>query len=398
MKRFLTALLCGALLLQPVLIKAAPEAGTEAGAEEPHTAGPEVSSPSAFLAEASTGKVIYEKNADEKRPPASVTKIMTLLLIFDALSEGKISLADQVTVSEYAASMGGSQVFLEPGEVQTVDTMIKCIAVASANDACVAMAEHVWGSEEEFVRHMNERAAGLGMESTSFVNCNGLDADGHLTTARDIAAMSRELILTYPQIRDYASIWMEDITHTTAKGSSTFTLANTNKLIRQYAYATGLKTGSTDDAGFCVSATAKKNNMEMIAVVMGAETSKERFKDAVTLLDYGFGRTVKYVDEGIQALDPVDVEGGRERQVPVRQKEPFQYVDTDGADLAAIEKKYETEEKLKAPVKTGDFAGSVVYFLDGTEIGKVDIVAAKEVPKASYLNCLEQTLELFFPA
>ena len=296
MKRFLTALLCGALLLQPALLKAAPEADTEAGTEESHTAEPEVGSPSAFLVEASTGKVIYEKNADEKRPPASVTKIMTLLLIFDALSEGKISLTDQVTVSEYAASMGGSQVFLEPGEVQTVDTMIKCIAVASANDACVAMAEHLWGSEEEFVGHMNERAAGLGMENTSFVKCNGLDADGHLTTARDIAAMSRELILTYPQIRDYACIWMEDITHTTAKGSSTFTLANTNKLIRQYAYATGLKTGSTDDAGFCVSATAKKNNMEMIAVVMGAETSKERFKDAVTLLDYGFGRAVKYVD------------------------------------------------------------------------------------------------------
>lgn len=395
MKKLLTVLLCAVLSLQSVSVKAAPEDGQE---EASGTSGPEVGSPSAFLEEASTGKVVYEKNADEKRPPASVTKIMTLLLVFDALAEGKIALSDEVTVSEYAASMGGSQVFLEPGEVQSVDTMIKCIAVASANDACVALAEYVWGSEEEFVKHMNERAAGLGMENTSFVNCNGLDAPGHLTTARDIAAMSRELILTYPQIRDYVCIWMEDITHNTAKGSSNFTLANTNKLIRQYAYATGLKTGSTDDAGFCVSATAQKNKMEMIAVVMGAETSKERFKDAVTLLDYGFGRCVKYTDEGIETLDPVDVQGGTKRQAEVKQKEPFEYVDTDGADLTDIEKKYFPAKKLKAPVNAGDKAGSVVYSLDGSEIGSVDIVAAEHVPRATYVSTLEQTLELFFPA
>lgn len=403
MKRFLTALLCGALLLQPALLRAAPQAGQEEtgqeeSGQEEAGAGPQVGSPSAFLMEASTGKSVYEKNADERRPPASVTKIMTLLLIFDALAEGKIALEDQVTVSEYAASMGGSQVFLEPGEVQTVDTLIQCIAVASANDACVAMAEHIWGSEEEFVKHMNERAAGLGMENTSFVNCNGLDAEGHLTTARDIGTMSRELILTYPQIRDYACIWMEDITHTTAKGSSTFTLANTNKLIRQYAYATGLKTGSTDDAGFCVSATAEKNQMEMIAVVMGAETSKDRFRDAVTLLDYGFGKCVKYVDEGIQSLEPVKVQGGQKRLAAVSQKEPFQYVDTEGADLTAIEREYQPQEKLTAPVKAGDKAGSVVYTLDGAEIGRADIVAVEDVPKATYQSSLEQTLELFFPA
>ncbi len=210
----------------------------------------DVSAPSAILMEASTGQVIYEKDADNQRPPASVTKVMTLLLIFDALEQGKIKLEDEVTTSEYAASMGGSQVFLEPGEVQTVDTMIKCISVASANDACVAMAELIAGTEEEFVAQMNQRAKELGMEHTQFKNCNGLDTDGHVTTARDIALMSRELITTYPQIRDYCTIWMENITHTTKKGTTEFGLTNTNKLIRHYENATGLKTGSTSKAKF----------------------------------------------------------------------------------------------------------------------------------------------------
>lgn len=359
-------------------------------------AGPDVKAPSAFVVEASTGKVVYEKNADEKRPPASVTKVMTLLLIFDALEEGKISLTDEVTVSEYAASMGGSQVFLEPGEIQTVDTLIKCIAVASANDACVAMAEYVWGSEEEFVKKMNQRADGLGMSGTTFVNCNGLDAEGHVTTARDIASMSRELILRYPQIHDYAGIWMEDITHNTARGSSTFTLANTNKLIRQYAYATGLKTGSTDEAGFCISATAKKNQMEMIAVVMGAGTSKERFQDAVSLLDYGLGCCVKYIDEGKESLSPVKVKGGTKQEVSVEQEETFQYVDTEGSDLSKIKKNYKPEVCLEAPVTKGDKAGKVIYTLNGKKIGTVDLVAAENVKKASCLDLLEQIMKLFF--
>ena len=261
--------------------------GENAGENEEDVRGEsglEISAPSAILMEASTGQVVYEKNPDEERPPASVTKIMTLLLIFDALKTGQISLEDTVTTSEYAASMGGSQVFLEPGETQTVDTLIKCIAVASANDACVAMAEHIAGSEEEFVNKMNERAKELGMDHTHFVNCNGLDADGHLTTARDISLMSRELIRLYPQIRDYAMIWMENITHTTKKGSSEFGLTNTNKLVRHYEYTTGLKTGSTSQAGFCISATAEKNGMELIAVIMAAETSRDRTKDAIAFI------------------------------------------------------------------------------------------------------------------
>ena len=254
--------------------------------------------------EASGGQVLLEKNADEKKPPASVTKVMTLLLIFDALADGTITPDTEVTTSEYAASMGGSQVFLEAGEKQTVDTMIKCIAVASANDACVAMAEKIAGSEPAFVEKMNQRSAGLGMTNTHFVNCNGLDTEGHLTTARDIALMSRELITKYPQIEDYSTIWMENITHRTKQGEKEFGLSNTNKLLRQYQGATGLKTGSTSKAGFCLSATAERNHISLIAVVMACQSAKERVKDCASLLDYGFSLCKVYTDKQPPALFP----------------------------------------------------------------------------------------------
>ena len=354
--------------------------------------GVEVAAPSVILMEASTGTVIYEKDADTARPPASVTKVMTMLLIFDALEEGSISLEDEVTTSEYAASMGGSQVFLEPGETQTVDTMLKCIAVASANDACVAMSEYICGSEEEFVRRMNERAKGLGMENTNFVNCNGLDVEGHVTSARDIALMSRELISQYPQVHDYSMIWMENITHTTKKGTSEFGLTNTNKLVRQYEYATGLKTGSTGDAKFCVSATGEKNGIELIAVVMAAENSKERFADAVKLLNYGFGRCQLYTDEETEGIKPVKVEGGVEETVSVQRKEAFSYLDTEGADLNNIEKKIEMKKKIKAPLKKGDTVGHIIYSLDGNEIGRSELIAGKSVKKAGFLDFLKKVL------
>ncbi len=349
----------------------------------------EVSAPSVILMETSTGTVIYEKDADTARPPASVTKIMTMLLIFDALEAGQIGLEDQVTVSEYAASMGGSQVFLEPGEVQTVDTMLKCIAVASANDACVAMAEYICGNEEEFVNRMNERAAGLGMENTHFVNCNGLDAEGHIISARDIALMSRELITKYPQIHDYSMIWMENITHTTKKGTSEFGLTNTNKLVRQYEYATGLKTGSTGDAKFCVSATAEKNGIELIAVVMAAENSKERFADAVKLLNYGFGRCQLYKDDSSDGLQPAKVENGVEDTVDVRRAESFSYLNTDGANINGIERSIEMNQKIKAPVREGDIVGNIIYTLDNTEIGRTAVVAAENLKEASFLDYLQ---------
>lgn len=353
----------------------------------------EMNAPSGILMEVSTGTVIFEKDADTARPPASVTKVMTMLLIFDALAEGTIHLEDQVTTSEHAASMGGSQVFLEPGETQTVDTLLKCIAVASANDACVAMAEYICGSEEEFVRKMNERAQELGMENTNFVNCNGLDADGHVTSARDIALMSRELISKYPQVHDYSMIWMENITHTTNKGTSEFGLTNTNKLVRQYEYATGLKTGSTGDAKFCVSATGEKNGIELIAVVMAAETSKERFADAVKLLNYGFGKCQLYTDDASDGIKPVPVDGGTQEMVPVERSGAFSYLDTQGSSFNGIEKSIEMEETIHAPVSKGDTLGYLVYTLDGSEIGRTELIAAEAVERAGFVDYLQKVLQ-----
>lgn len=364
--------------------------------EEQQTSGPEITSPSAILMEAAGGNVIWEKDADTRRAPASVTKVMTLLLIFDALEEGKIALEDDVQTSEYAASMGGSQVFLEPGETQTVDTLIKCIAVASANDACVAMAEYISGSEEAFVEQMNQRAEGLGMMNTHFVNCNGLDTDGHETTARDIALMSRELISHYPRIHEYSMIWMDTITHTTRKGTSEFGLTNTNKLTRQYAYATGLKTGSTGNAGFCVSATAEKDGVELIAVIMGADNSKDRFQDAVKLLDYGFGKCTFYVDDEVKNVAEVPVAGGIQEEVPAHMVGEFCYVDTTGADLSQMRRKAEVKKGLQAPVGKGDPAGEMVYYLNGKEIGRQKLVVSENVERMRYTDALERTMDRFF--
>lgn len=354
-----------------------------------------VSAPSVVLMEASTGQVIYEKEAHTSLHPASITKIMTMILIFDALEEGKISLEDTVTVSEYAASMGGSQVFLEPGETQTVDTMLKCISVASANDACVAMAEHIWGSEQEFVAQMNQRAKGLGMEDTTFVNCCGLDVDGHMTTAYDVALMSRELISKYPQIHNYCTIWMENITHVTRRGSSEFGLTNTNKLIRQYPYATGLKTGSTSQAKYCVSATAEKDGMKLIAVIMAAPDHKVRFQDATTLLNYGFGKCQVYKDENKDTLPSLTIQGGVEDSSPLAYESGFTYLDVTGSDLSAITKELDLPDSVDAPVKKGEPAGKAIYKLNGKEIGSVSILYEKDVQKALFKDYFLKILEEF---
>ena len=355
-----------------------------------------VTAPSVLLMEASSGKVLFEKDADTKRPPASVTKVMTILLIYDALSEGKIHKEDVVTVSEYAASMGGSQVFLEAGEEQTVDTLLKCIIVSSANDACVAMAELIAGTEEAFVQQMNERAKGLGMKNTVFKNCNGLDADGHVTTARDIALMSRELITKYPDVYEYTKIWMDTIIHKTKKGESEFGLSNTNKLIRQYSYATGLKTGSTGEAKFCLSATAQKDGIDLIAVIMAAPDVKARFADAQTLLDYGFSVCRKYEDRDWESLKKaVKVKRGETDQVEAVQEQGFSYVDVSGTDLSGIEKKVLPDNSLEAPVKKGQKAGKVQYLLGGKTIGEVDLVTTEEVPAMSLKKAIEDVLDSF---
>lgn len=370
----------------------AEETATTPGTEQTSDTAVEVTAPSAILMEMTTGTVLYEKDADTARPPASVTKVMTMLLIFDALAEGKIQLEDKVTTSEYASSMGGSQVFLETGEKQTVETLLKCISITSANDACVAMAEYISGNEEEFVRQMNLRAEGLGMKHTHFVNCNGLDAEGHETSARDIALMSRELLLKYPEIHNYCTIWMENITHTTSKGSSEFGLTNTNKLIRQYEYATGLKTGSTGKAKFCVSATAEKNGVSLIAVIMGAEDSKARFKDAVTLLNYGFGKCQMYTDENMPSLDPISVTGGIQESISLEYEKKFTYLDTTGANLNAVTSRLQIPDKVNAPVKKGDTVGQRIYYLDEKEIGSVNLLAEETVKKAGFFDYLRKAL------
>ncbi len=360
-----------------------------------HQVAAEVAAPHALLMEVSTGTVLMGKAEDERLHPASVTKIMTLLLILEAVEDGKIALSDTVSVSEHAASMGGSQVYLEPFEQQTVETMIKCIAVASANDACVAMAEYISGSEGDFVKRMNERAAELGMTNTHFVNCCGLDDNEHLTTARDVALMSRELLLNHPQIHQYCTIWMENIVHTTARGSFEFGLSNTNKLIKQYEYATGLKTGYTSVAGFCVSASAKKDDIELIAVIMGGADSKSRFQDAITLLNSGFACCSLYKDENRVALTDLPVTGGVEDHVSLKYAGDFSYVSTDGSNLSDMKRSLELPESLPAPVEEGSTIGRVAYILNGREIGESPILAAGSVEKAGYGDYIQKTFHIF---
>lgn len=342
-------------------------------------------SPSMILMEPSTGQVIYEKNADERRSPASITKIMTLLVIFDELADGTITLEDEVVTSAYAKSMGGSQVFLEEGEKQTVDTLIKCIAVASGNDACVAMAEKIAGSEAEFVNKMNERASSMGLENTHFCDCSGLsDSDDHYTTARDVALMSKELITKYPQVHEYSTIWMEDITHVTKKGSESFTLSSTNKLLKQYPYTTGLKTGSTDKAKYCLSATAKYNDMELVAVVMGAPDPTARFGEAQLLLEYGFANCSLYKDDAEIARSTVPVTGAIQKEAAIGADGSFTYLNTTGADVSSITKKAQLPETVEAPVVKGTRVGEIVYYLGNEKIGSVGIVFTEDIEKATF--------------
>ena len=343
---------------------------------------------SAILMEASTKSVIYEKAPDERRSPASITKIMTAILIFDAIEAGKISLEDEVVTSAYAKSMGGSQVYLEEGEKQTVDTLIKCIMVSSGNDASVAMAEYIAGSESSFVQMMNERAASLGMENTHFEDCCGLtDSDNHYTTARDIALMAQELITRYPQIKSYTTIWMENITHVTMQGSKEFGLANTNKLLKQYPYTTGLKTGSTNKAKYCVCATANKDGVELIAVIMGCPNYKDRFTEAQSLLQFGYTTCKLYQDENPPELMPILVKGGIDKQVPAVYKEKFSWLFVSGEDFSNMEKILTTNE-LTAPIEKGEQIGTVTYRLNGKELGSIGIYAEESVREAKFFDYL----------
>lgn len=358
----------------------------------------QISAPSAVLMEASTGQIIYEKGADDKRSPASVTKVMTLILIFDALAEGKIQLSDEVVTSAHAKSMGGSQVFLEEGETQTVETLIKCIVIASGNDASVAMAEYISGTEEAFVQQMNKRAEGLGMTGTHFVDCCGLTEDpSHVTTARDIALMSRELINQYPQIHNYSTIWMENITHVTKQGTKEFGLSNTNKLLRMATnfQVTGLKTGSTSLAKYCLSATAEKDGVRLIASIMAAPDFKARFSDAQTLLNYGYANCKLYEDKEGITLPEIPVEGGIKSGAGLALDGTFSYLSLKGEDLSSVEKKLVLSESLPAPVEPGQKAGVLEYLLNGEKIGAVDVVTAEAVREAQYGDYLKWMIKIW---
>ncbi len=356
----------------------------------------EVLSPSAILMEASTGTVIYEKNADEMRSPASITKIMTLLLTMEALEDGRVNLNDKVIVSEHASSMGGSQVFLAEGEEQTLDTLLKCIAVSSGNDASVAVAEHIYGSEEAFVQKMNEKAKELKMEHTHFEDCCGLsNSDLHYSSARDVAIMSRELIVNHPEIFNYTQIWMEDITHVTRKNTSTFTLTSTNKLLKQYPYTTGLKTGSTGKAKYCFSATASKDGMDLIAVIMGAPEPKIRFKEAQELLTYGFSTCHIYKDDNHDVLPCIPVKKGNEDEIEIIYQSRFQYLDTTGRLSGKLKKEINIPEEMKAPVMKGEVVGQAIYYLENNEVGRVPIVAVNQVEKADFICSFRKFLHEF---
>lgn len=362
----------------------------------------DITAQSAVLIENSSGRILYEKEKDKELIPASITKIMTLLLIFEALEKGQIHLEDSVSVSEYAASMGGSQVFLEPGETQTVDTMIKCISVASANDAAVAMAEYVAGSEQAFVDQMNQKAKDLGMKHTHFMNCNGLDdsiESGHYSSAYDVALMSRALISGYPQISHYSTIWMDEITHSTKKGDTQFGLTNTNKLIRTYQGITGLKTGSTSKAKYCLSATASRAAVSLTAVVMAAPDPKIRFNQAASLLDYGFANCTGFEDQTTALkLPAIPVKNGvSETVIPYISKD-FSYTLCKGESGDQIKRRIEYKKKLTAPIRKGDMVGRVVYTMNDQTLEEIPIYAVKKVPKAAYTDCLEKLMKRWLVA
>lgn len=351
------------------------ETGQQNDSEEKKATLQMLDAKSAILMEQSTKKVLYEHMPDEKCKIASVTKTMTMLLIMEAIESGKIKYTDMVTTSDYAASMGGSQVFLEPGEEMTVDDMLKAICVSSGNDAAVAMAEHIGGSEEAFVEMMNKRAEELGAKNTHFINCNGLDeTDEHYSSARDVALISCEL-LKHKDIEKYTTIWMDTLR------DGKFGLSNTNKLIRFYKGANGIKTGSTSIAKYCLSASAKRDDMQLVAVVLGAPSTQERFSGATKLLDFGFANySVADGKTLAGGIDRIKVVGGEEDFVEAEVKDSGNIVVKKG-EKDKIKAEKTIEEKIKAPVKAGTKVGELKIILDGKEIGKKDIVAKNDVEK-----------------
>lgn len=370
MKRFLTAL-CAAMMLT-----------VSAGALE-------VSAPSAVLMEKETGTALYEKDAHAKLAPASVTKVMTLLLTMEAIDAGRLSYDTVITASAHACSMGGSQIWLEENEQMTVDDMLKAVCVVSANDCAVALAEAVAGSEEAFVEKMNQRAAELGMNDTTFKNATGLPAEGHVTSAWDIALMSRELILNHPDIRNYTTIWMDSL----RDGKSE--LVNTNKLIRFYEGATGLKTGSTDSALYCLSGTAERDGMELISVIMKAPTSAQRFDDAKTLLSYGFSTYALETIVPQEALPPIPVELGTQATVQPVLGEGTALL-LEKAKAGQLSQSVELAESAAAPVARGDTLGTLTVTAGEETVAQIPIVAGEDVARVTFSQMFTRLLRLAF--
>ena len=346
----------------------------------------ELAAPSSILMEKTTGEVLYEDNADEKLRPASVTKVMTLLLVMEALDDGRLAPDDMVTVSANAASMGGSQVYLKEGEQMKLEDLLKSVVIASANDAAVALAEYLYGSVQAFVGKMNERAKQLGMTGTAFENVTGLDdtAEHHLTSARDIAIMSRALI-AHPTVLQYSSIWMDTIR------DGAFGLTNTNRLVRFYPGCTGLKTGSTSKAGFCISVTAERDGFSLICVIMGAESRDVR-NASVSLLDWGFANYGLYRADGSDA-ETVAVTGGVKNSCALKY-DVFSVV-LPKAQIAGVEQRIMKPETVAAPIEKGDAIGSVGYYIDGRAIGQVSLTASEEIAKIGFFDILGRMLARF---
>ncbi len=360
------------------------------------TSGLSVNARAGILMEPTTGQILFEQNSHNQLPPASVTKVMTLLLIYDSISDGKIKWDDIVAISDHAANMGGSQVFLEPSEQQKVSDLVKSIVVASANDAAVAMAEYIAGSEESFVSMMNEKAKKLGMKDTNFINACGLDTDGHVTSANDIALMSRELITKHPEVLDLTQIWMDTIVHKTSRGETEFGLSNTNKLLRTYNGATGLKTGSTSQALFCISATAERDGLSLIAVILGSPDSATRFEEARKLLDYGFANyTVTKGDPVGTKKDIIPIYKGNKDTVDLVVKEQINMVAPKGKNIH-LETKIEKLTGVNAPVKKGTKVGEIIYLSNGKEVGRSDLITKEDIEKSSLINMMRKLLLKWF--
>lgn len=350
-----------------------------------------------MLMEQSSGQILLERDAEEEYPPASITKIMTLLLIHEAIDAGKINWDDRVTISEHAAHMGGSQVFMEPGEEQTVRDLVKCICIASANDAAVAMSEYIAGSEQQFVDLMNKRAKELGMNHTTFKNACGLHEEGHVSCAKDIALMSRALLNEYPEVSKTATTWMDSITHHTRRGESEFGLSNTNKMIKWYNGLTGLKTGYTPQAKHCVSATATRDQMGLIAVIMGAQDGKIRFQEAGQLLDYGFANyKVKVGPEIGTIIAQQDIKKGTEKQIDVATAETKAFVVPKSSGNSELTYELQYEDDLVAPISKGQEIGKIIYYLDGNQVGESTVVSASEVKKATLKQMVPYMAKRFF--